>query len=314
MAKKADAYAAVASRLDKTLLAKVNQADRSREIKLDLLTPRANQPRRFFDEGELAALTESVTSHGIRNPLHVRRTADDKYEILAGERRYRAAKRAGLAHVPVILHEISNEEADTLAVLDNLHRSDLNPIEETEAILTLAQASLGTDRETTIAKIQAAANVSRGRMQDGIDETELTILSNVFSRSIGRLSVLSFSQTRLPLLNLPPVLYSAVLKGSLPYTAAMALRQVKDEAQLNSLLDEAIADKLTRAQILRRVKAANEAPVSLRNLEARVKSARGYLAVNHLKRIPTAKRADFTKLVESFVTQVDELLKDKNKK
>jgi ParB/RepB/Spo0J family partition protein len=154
-----------------------------------LLEPKQDQPRRYFDERELAALAESIKAEGVRNPLHVRRLADDRYEVLAGERRYRAAVMAELERVPVIVHEIDDATAANLAILDNLHRADLNPIEETEAILLLVQSALGVNREAAVAKVRAAANVAKGRPQEGIDDEELTTLQTLFDRSVGRLTV-----------------------------------------------------------------------------------------------------------------------------
>lgn len=81
---------------------------------------------------------------------------------------------AGLDRVPVIVHEIDDAAAANLAVLDNLHRDDLNPIEETEAILVLVQSALSVDREGAVAKVRAAGNVAKGRPQDGLTEEELT--------------------------------------------------------------------------------------------------------------------------------------------
>lgn len=92
---------------------------------------------------------------------------DEWYEVLAGERRYRKARMAELERVPVIVHEIDDAAAANLAVPDNLHRADLNPIEETEAILMLVQSSLGVDREGAVAKVRAAANVAKRRPQEG---------------------------------------------------------------------------------------------------------------------------------------------------
>lgn len=304
---KADAYQAVASRFDRTLLAKVNRGG-GQELELGKLTPRQGQPRRYFDERELAALAESVKTEGVRNPLHVRRMADDRYEVLAGERRYRASLMAGLERVPVIVHEIDDAAAASLAVLDNLHRADLNPIEETEAILLLVQSALGVDRDGAVAKVRAAANVAKGRSQEGIDDEELKTLQEVFDRSIGRLTVMSFANARLPLLGLPEEIYQAVLEGRVAYTVATPLKAVKDEGQRRELLQRAIDEELTREQVKRLLAEANEPPVSIRDLEGRMKPVRNLVSTAQLRKLPPVKRREFVKLVEEFVSRAEALL------
>jgi ParB family chromosome partitioning protein len=208
--------------------------------------------------------------------------ADDRYEVLAGERRYRAALMAGLERVPVIVHEIDDATAAHLAVLDNLHRADLNPMEETEAILLLVQSSLGVDWEGAVAKVRAAANVVKGRTQEGIDDEELTTLQTLFDRSVGRLTVMSFAIARLPLLGLLEEIYRAVLEGRLAYTVATPLKAVKDEGRRKELLKQAIEEDLTREQVKILVQEANEPPVSVYSLEAQIKPARSYFSIEHL--------------------------------
>ena len=305
---KTDAYQAVANRFDKTLLAKVNRSGGGQELELSRLTPRAGQPRRYFDERELQALVESIKAEGVRNPLHVRRSAAERYEVLAGERRYRAAQLAGLERVPVIVHELSNAEADTLAVLDNFHRADLNPIEETEAVLLLAQTALASDRATTITKLRAAANVAKGRVQDGITEHELTSLKNLFDRSIGRLTIMSFVNARLPLLSLPKEIYQAVLEGQIAYTVATALKGLEQESGRKALLARVVSENLSRDQVKRLVQEVNKPPLSVRNLEEQVKSARSYFNTQRLRQVPLEKRNDFVRLVTEFVTRAEALL------
>lgn len=88
------------------------------------------QPRRHFSEESLAELSDSIEKHGIMQPIVVRLVGKNAYEIIAGERRFRAAKQAKLKEVPVIIREVSDEEALELALIENIQRSDLNPLEE----------------------------------------------------------------------------------------------------------------------------------------------------------------------------------------
>ena len=91
--------------------------------------PNPNQPRTHFNETELRELSESIKAHGVLQPLLVRKQGDG-FEIIAGERRYQAAKLAGLAEVPVTIKEADDQAVLEMALIENLQRSDLNPIEE----------------------------------------------------------------------------------------------------------------------------------------------------------------------------------------
>lgn len=101
-------------------------------IRLSEIEPNLSQPRKDFDEAALSELADSIAAHGILQPLLVRPTANGMYQIVAGERRWRAARLAGLSEVPVLIKELSDEENDQLALIENLQREDLNAIETAE--------------------------------------------------------------------------------------------------------------------------------------------------------------------------------------
>ncbi|MGB5636632.1 MAG: ParB/RepB/Spo0J family partition protein, partial [Waterburya sp.] len=96
-----------------------------------------SQSRRFFAPKSMADLTQSVQKKGILSPLLVRPLANNQYELIAGERRFRAAKAVGLEQVPVVIRELSELEAKELGLVENLQREDLNPLDETEGVLSL---------------------------------------------------------------------------------------------------------------------------------------------------------------------------------
>lgn len=107
------------------------------EMLLSEIEPNADQPRKEFDDGALAALTESIKKHGVITPLVVTPRADGKYMIIAGERRYRAAKAAGLMSVPVFVRDCTPVQIDELSLIENIQREDLNPLEVAQAIKKL---------------------------------------------------------------------------------------------------------------------------------------------------------------------------------
>lgn len=103
-------------------------------LPIELLQPSSLQPRRHFDEDQLAGLAESIGRQGVMQPLVVRPTrSDERYEIVAGERRWRAAQRAGLHEVPVLIRELSDAQTLEIALIENLQREDLSPVDEAHA-------------------------------------------------------------------------------------------------------------------------------------------------------------------------------------
>ncbi|MCI7617812.1 MAG: ParB/RepB/Spo0J family partition protein [Firmicutes bacterium] len=102
-------------------------------IDINNIKPNANQPRKTFDEGKLEELADSIREHGLIQPLVVRKSTNG-YEIVAGERRWRAARKIGIKEIPAIVRELSDEENMLLAIIENMQREDLDPIEEAEGI------------------------------------------------------------------------------------------------------------------------------------------------------------------------------------
>ena len=132
-------------------------------ISLNSIRPNKNQPRKNFSEDELEELTDSVRQNGILQPILLRRKGN-QYEIVAGERRYQAAMRAGLTEIPAMVREISDEEVFKLALIENLQRSDLDPIEEAQGLKKLLDDNDFTQAELakTISKSRSAiANTLR---------------------------------------------------------------------------------------------------------------------------------------------------------
>ena len=124
----------------------------------------AGQPRKHFDDAALADLADSIREHGIIQPLTVRKLASGYYQIIAGERRWRAARLAGLTQVPAIVIEADDRKAMELALIENLQREDLNPIEEAEGYKTLIETYHMTqeDAAATVGKSRpAVANATR---------------------------------------------------------------------------------------------------------------------------------------------------------
>jgi ParB family chromosome partitioning protein len=145
---------------EKVEQAQAVQAGLPSALPLTELVPGVYQPRTRMDEGALYELAESIKAQGIMQPILVRRLVDGenagKYEIIAGERRFRASRLAGLAEVPVLVREVPNEAAAAMALIENIQREDLNPLEEAQGLQRLI-------REFGLTHEQAAQAVGRSR-------------------------------------------------------------------------------------------------------------------------------------------------------
>lgn len=128
------------------------------------IVPNRYQPRKTFDEEELRELVESVKQHGILQPVLVRRKGEDRYELIAGERRFRAAKSAQLPAVPAVIRKSSDQESTILSLIENIQRSNLNPVEEAKAYRQLID-ELGVTQEAVAERVgrdrASVANICR---------------------------------------------------------------------------------------------------------------------------------------------------------
>lgn len=126
-------------------------------LKINEIEPNKNQPRKHFDDDKLTQLAESIKQHGVVQPIIVKKE-DDIYRIVAGERRWRAARIAGLATVPVIIKDITSRQVMEIALIENLQREDLNPLEEAEAFEKLLKEFNMTQEElaNTVGKSRSA--------------------------------------------------------------------------------------------------------------------------------------------------------------
>ncbi|MEN2982143.1 MAG: ParB/RepB/Spo0J family partition protein [Thermus sp.] len=262
-------------------------------LPLSALSPRP-QPRRHFDEGALKALADSIRAHGVLEPLLVRPVGEGRYEIIAGERRYRAAGMAGLSEVPVIVLEADEKTAQAVALMENLQREDLNRYEETLGVLDLLALELGTGREEVVSLLQRMRDERTGKVPHTVmGSPEAEKVEEVF-RLLGRMTWESFVQNRLPLLHLPPDLKEALEEGAIPYTAALELKKVKDEGLRKGLLAEA------------------RAGLPLRELRARVRQALKRPAPPppwHKEVVAKLARLDLEALPEEKRGKVEEYLK-----
>lgn len=197
-----------------------------REIAVSQIEPNPNQPRDHFDEEALVSLTASVTELGVLQPVLVRPLGNDRYELIAGERRWRAAKRAGLQAVPAVVRTIDDTASLEQAVVENLHRQDLNALEEAAAYQQLTE-------EFHLSHDDVARRVGKSR----------SAISNT-----------------LRLLQLPPGIQKLVAEGQLSAGHARALLGTPDRAFQEALARRAAAEQLSVRDVEEAVRARNGEP------------------------------------------------------
>ncbi len=230
------------------------------DLPIELISLETSQPRRYFDPEKLEQLADSIRKFGIIEPLLVRQK-ESSYFLVAGERRYRAAKIAELKTVPVVVRELSDEEALAVALVENLVREDLNPIEETEGILCL----LGLELQTSVAEVKSLLyrwdNQQKGKATNNVIGSEQQAQIKSVFEGLGQ-SWQSFVNNRLPLLKLPNHILSEIRKGTIAYTKAKVISTVKNEDQQKKLLDEAISRGLSLTEIKQRINTLKEQPIN----------------------------------------------------
>jgi len=152
----------LSSMLSQTTLRQVQSKSRDElhHLPLDVIRPGRYQPRSVFDEEKLAELADSIRAQGVVQPVVVRPVGDDQYELIAGERRWRAAQIAGIDDIPAVVRDVSDEDSVAMALIENIQREDLNPLEEATALRRLIDDFQMTHQEAADAVGRSRAAVS----------------------------------------------------------------------------------------------------------------------------------------------------------
>lgn len=148
------------------------------ELRISQIVPNRDQPRKVFDDTALRELSESIKMHGLIQPLLVRPMSDGSYQIVAGERRWRASRLAGLEKVPVVIKEMADSEVCELALIENLQREDLNPIEEAEGYKTLMDSYSLTQEQVAERVGKSRSAVANALRLIGLNTLEKEALQN----------------------------------------------------------------------------------------------------------------------------------------
>lgn len=217
--------------------AEAEEAGRELYIKLSLIEPNREQPRKDFNEEMLQELADSIKQYGVLQPLLVKKKGE-YYEIIAGERRWRAAKLAGLKEVPVVVREYSKQESMEIALIENVQREDLNPIEEALAYQQLMN-------EFGLKQDEIAARVSKSRV---------TITNSM------------------RLLKLDARVQEMLMKGELSNGHARAILAVEDHEEQFLIAQKVVKERLSVREIEKLVKLLGKEPKKKKEAEPEDKS------------------------------------------
>ncbi|MDZ8139011.1 MAG: ParB/RepB/Spo0J family partition protein [Nostoc sp. DedQUE04] len=258
MSKKEQPYTSqlkgVAALLGESFNQTQSTANSPNTVAINLIKLPQSQPRRYFDPKKLEELSRSIKELGILEPLLVRPLPGGDFELVAGERRYRAASMAGLTEAPVAIREMDDVTTSKVQLVENLQREDLNPVEETEGILELLSIELSVSTNEVISVLNSAANAKKRNLDltENVFRQMKTIESILLA--IGKFSAESFRVSRIPLLNLPADVLEVLRFGQLEYTKARAIARLQDELTRKELLEDAIAYNLSLSEIKRKIK------------------------------------------------------------
>ena len=204
-------------------------------LPINEIIPNKEQPRKTFDEGALQELADSITVHGVLQPLLVRPLLSGGYQLIAGEPRWRASRMAGLKEVPVIIRELSDSEAMEIAIIENLQREDLNPIEEAEGLQALIDKCDYTQE-------QVAVSVGKSR----------PAIANA-----------------LRLLKLPEEVRQMTKEGEISAGHARALLAFDNQAIMYEVAKQIVSDKLTVRDVERLAKRPTKSAEKKQNAKHR---------------------------------------------
>jgi ParB family chromosome partitioning protein len=285
----------------------------NQNISIDLIKLPASQPRTYFDPQKLEQLTESIRQHGIIEPLLVRPSVEEGfYELVAGERRLRAAQVIGLDSVPVTIRELNDEESLQLALIENLQREDLNPVEETEGILQLLALRLNMKSSDVPFLLYKMRNEAIGNSNQNVLITpEAEAVQAIFTE-LSTIAWESFVTTRLPLLNLPPEVIDALRKGEIAYTKAQAIARIKDANQRQEILQMAIAENWSLTQIKQRIRESGliAGSSSSKDQESPHLKQRMDNAYRQIKQSKIWSNPKKQRQIEKIITMIESLISD----
>ena len=219
---------------------KENEKGQELLIKIGLIEPNKEQPRKDFNEEQLKELAESIKNYGILQPLLVQKKGSF-YELIAGERRWRAAKLAGIKEVPVVLREYSKQQAMEIALIENVQRADLNPIEEAQAYQQLVKEFQLTQEEIAARVSKNRATITNAmRLLKLDDQIQDMLIQGLITSGHAR-ALLSLSDTALQLKAAKQILEGGLSVRETEKLVKRLLKEAASDGEKKEKKDDALA-------------------------------------------------------------------------
>ncbi|NEZ65636.1 ParB/RepB/Spo0J family partition protein [Leptolyngbyaceae cyanobacterium CCMR0082] len=255
-----------------------------KQVPIDQIDRWEKQPRKYFSESSLQVLANSFAEHGFKGVVLVRPSSKDKHLIVYGERRWRAAKLAGLKSIPCFIEEMDDATALKLAMGENLLREDLSKLEETEGLLSVLEIETGLEQEAITRLVNSHTRYWKSGSYVGTSDEAAQFLPIIVD-SLKRYGVAlsTFKSKHLQVLSLPEDVKRAHLEANLDYTKAIAIGKIPDEYDRSDILglvadgklntfkevDEAVKDMLDQP---RRAPAKEDVPARFKAATSKLRS------------------------------------------
>ncbi|MBW4433186.1 MAG: ParB/RepB/Spo0J family partition protein [Pelatocladus maniniholoensis HA4357-MV3] len=277
---------------------------------LNLIVLPKEELRYYIDPEEVEKIVASARKNGILEPLLIRPIpGHEQHEVVAGAKRYRAAQILQLQEVPVVVRQLSDEDALEIALIENFARSALTDLEETDGVVRLLAVKLKILPQEVPPLLHHIQNQQRGRTSANnvIGNDVIAVVQSVLT-SLGNIKLDSFISNRLPLLNLPSDILEVLRQGKLETSKAKAIARVGDEETRKQLLEDAIAYNFSLNEIKRKIKEIEQ------QVNPQTPSIK-HRVDDTLRRLKQSKIWDDPKKkikVEKLLAQLDTLMKDDN--
>jgi ParB family chromosome partitioning protein len=265
------------------------------------------QVRKYFDSEKLDSLAQTILEEGILEDLGVFELPDQSgyYQLIFGERRFRASEIAGLEELPVrVLDKPDTKRLLKIQLIENKHHEDLNPIEEVEAVLELLSEEINHSQEQVITLLKQMDNDARRSSYNVIGQPECEKIIQILASL--NIKWRSFVLNQLQLLKLPNDILDPIRKGQIEYTKALAIAKVKDDRKRKKLLKDAISNDLSIREIREHVRDLNHVEPAEQS-EPDVKQ-RLMLVARQINNSEVWSDSKKQKKIENLISQLESLL------
>ena len=280
-------------------------------ISIEYIVPSQFQPRQYFDEAEIESLAQDFEANRFRGALNVRPLSSGQYELVAGERRWRAAKKAGLKKVFCLIDHFSDEEALEFSLVENLKRSNLSKLEETIGILKLIELRYGISQEQASKTIRTEGHPDKRARCDVAPSQELQNIEAVLNTF--DIELQTFRTRNLRSLSLPHELKQAHLENKISWSITLELNKLKDKNARQALLDKILNQETVSFRWVQEMVSTLKRQLTQANQERSISLGKWLrTSAQKVNAIESRLNTDQRQQLEAYLQALDELLANLN--